>query len=71
MKSLIEEIADFVLGQKYYANVVNVAGTDRAEICSYIFSTREQAERHRRTVDATRSFDYIETITFRTRTKYH
>lgn len=68
--TLLKEIIAFLLGRKYYANIVGTKGTDKTEICSYIFRTREEAVRHRDSLLTTLSFRYIETISFRSRKEY-
>jgi len=68
--SLFELILDHILGHKYYANIINTRGTDRCEISCFIFHSKEEAEQHRRTIDSTRSFLFIETVTFRSRIDY-
>jgi hypothetical protein len=65
--NLLNEILAFLLGRKYYANVISVIGTDKNEICSYIFSTPEEAEAHRRVIGTTVSFNFVTTISFRSR----
>ena len=68
--TVLKEIIAFLFGRKYYANIVGTKGTDKMEICSYIFSTKEEADRHRDTLMTTMSFSYIETISFRSRKDY-
>lgn len=68
--TVLKEIIAFLFGRKYYANIVGTKGTDKMEICSFIFRTKEQADRHRDEVMETLSFRYIETITFRSRKEY-
>ena len=69
-QSILQAIVAFVCGQKYYVNIVNRRGTNICEISSYIFSTKEQAEQHRRQVEATTTFLFIQTVTFRSRHTY-
>ena len=45
-KTVLVAIAEFLLGKKYYANIINTRGTDRNEISSFIFCTRQEAEKH-------------------------
>jgi hypothetical protein len=68
--SILQAIMAFIFGHKYYANIINTRGTERYEIASYIFFTRQQAEEHRRRLEQTRSFEHIETVTFRSRKNY-
>ncbi len=68
--TVLKEIIAFLFGRKYYANIINTRGTAKCEICSFIFTTKEAAEEHRRTIGGTMSFSYIETISFRSRKDY-
>lgn len=65
--TVFNEILAFLFGRKYYANIIATRGTTKQEICSYIFATKEAAERHRDEIETTLSFRYIETISFRSR----
>ncbi len=65
--TVLKEIMAFLLGRKYYANIIATKGVAKQEICSYIFATKEAAERHRDEIETTLSFRYIETISFRSR----
>lgn len=65
--TVLKEIMAFLLGRKYYANIIATRGTAKQEICSYIFATKEAAERHRDEIETTLSFRYIETVSFRSR----
>ena len=69
-KTVLVAIAEFLLGKKYYANIINTRGTDRTEICSFIFSSRADAEKHRQQLSTTISYQWIETISFRSRNQY-
>ena len=68
--NIIQAILALVLGNKYWANIINTRGTDRCELSCFIFTTREDAERHRRDLEANASFLYIETVSFRSRRQY-
>lgn len=68
--TVLKEVIAFLFGRKYYANIVGTKGTDKMEICSYIFSTKEEADEHRDILMTTMSFRYIETISFRSRKDY-
>lgn len=68
--TLITEILAFILGRKYYANIINTKGTDRIEICSFIFRNKKQALSHKQSIENTSSFAYIETISFRSHKQY-
>lgn len=65
--TVLKEIMAFLLGRKYYANIIATKGVAKQEICSYIFATREAAERHRLEIETTMSFLFIETVAFRSR----
>ncbi len=67
---LLNLILNHIFGRKYYANIINTRGTDRCEICCFIFHNRQEAEDHRRSLNDNRSFMYIETISFRSRKEY-
>lgn len=69
-KTILTSIIDFVFGQKYYANIVNTKGSENNEVCSFIFKTKEDAERHRKEIESTLSFRFVETISFRSRNDY-
>lgn len=68
--TVLKEIIAFLLGRKYYANIVGTKGIEKKEICSYIFRTKQEAEKHRDELSTTLSFNYIETISFRSRKEY-
>lgn len=61
------EIIAFILGRRYYANIIATKGVAKQEICSYIFATREAADKHRREIETTLSFRFVETVSFRSR----
>lgn len=65
--TVFKEIIAFLFGRKYYANIIVTKGVAKQEICSYIFATREAAERHRLEIEATLSFRFVETVSFRSR----
>lgn len=68
--TVLKEVIAFLFGRKYYANIVATKGTDKTEICSYIFTSKEEADKHRDGLETTRSFIFIETISFRSRKEY-
>lgn len=68
--TVLKEIIAFLFGRKYYANIINTRGTVECSVCSFIFRTKEDADKHRRTLDGTMSYAYIETISFRSRRDY-
>ena len=69
-KTVLVAIVEFLLGKKYYANIINTRGTDRTEISSFIFCTRQEAETHKQELSTTISYQWIETISFRSRNEY-
>lgn len=68
--SVLQAIAAFLFGHKYYANIVNTRGVERYELTSYIFASQYEADQHRLRIEQTRTFEYIETISFRSRKVY-
>ncbi len=69
-KTVLTAIVEFLLGKKYYANIINSVGTSNCEISSFIFDNRQDADRHRQEINSTRSFQWVETISFRTRSDF-
>lgn len=67
---VISEILAFLFGRKYYANIINTRGTAKCEITSFIFPTKEVAEEHKRVIEGTATFLFVETIAFRSRKEY-
>ncbi|MDE5688674.1 MAG: hypothetical protein K2I18_08645 [Paramuribaculum sp.] len=67
---LLNEILSFLLGRRYYANIINTIGTDKCEISCFIFRSRAAARKHRDTLQTNRSYRYVETIKFRSRREY-
>lgn len=65
--TVFNEILAFLFGRKYYANIIATKGVAKQEICSYIFATREAADRHRVEIETTLSFRFVETVSFRSR----
>ena len=68
--AVLKEVIAFLFGRKYYANIIATRGTTKQEICSYIFATRQDANQHKRDIEITLSFQFIETISFRSRRNY-
>lgn len=68
--TLITEILAYLLGRKYYANVINAVGTTRCELSCFIFRSRAEAEDHRISLADNHSYRYIQTVTFRSRRQY-
>lgn len=68
--TVLKEVIAFIIGRKYYANIIATKGTEKTEICSYIFQSKEEAQRHQEEIETTRSFSFVETISFRSRNEY-
>lgn len=68
--TVLAEILAFILGRKYYANIINTRGTDKCELSCFIFHSKEEAEAHRLNLETTMSYFYIETVSFRSRKEY-
>ena len=69
-ETVIRNIAAFILGNKYYANIVYMNGTSQSLISSFIFRYKDEAERHRIELESNRTYRYIETVSFRSRKEY-
>lgn len=67
---LIEEIVAHLFGRKYYANIINMRGTLRAELCCYVFASKAEAEEHRLSLDGNMSYKWLETVSFRSKQNY-
>ena len=65
--TILTEVIAFLIGYKYYANIITTKGTNKIEISSFIFTSIEEANAHRERLNATLSFDVVETISFRSR----
>lgn len=68
--TVLQSIIDFILGHKYYVNIVNTRGTAKCEATSYIHRSKTEAEKHRQDIESTRSFLFLETVSFRSRKVY-
>lgn len=69
-QTVLQAIIAFVFGHKYYVNIFNRRGTPVCEISSFIFSSKEEAEAQRKEMEGTVTFNYVETVTFRSRNAY-
>lgn len=69
--TVIQSIIHLLFGYRYYANIVNVRGTFRTELCSFIFRSRQEALQHKRTIESTYTYQFLETISFRSRASYY
>lgn len=69
--TVLKEIISFLFGRKYYANIINTKGTNTTEICSFIFSTKEEVEQHKMEILSTSSYQFVETVSFRSRNMHY
>lgn len=67
---LIEKILAHIFGRKYYVNIIRTRGVQKFEATSFIHRTKEEALAHKRDIENTRSFAFIETVTFRSHKEY-
>jgi hypothetical protein len=65
MRNPITPIIDRIFGHRYYAVIIGRQGSGIYEIASAIHRTKKEAQEHRHRIDATRTYIYIETVTFR------
>lgn len=70
--TVLKEIGAFLLGRRYWANVVRQRWPDRDRgirdgLSEFIFTSREDAEEHRRTLEYNSSWKWIATVSFRSR----
>lgn len=69
-ETVFQAIIAHIFGHKYYVNIVNTRGTSKCEITSFIHRSREDAERHRQEIETTRTFLFVETVSFRSHKEY-
>lgn len=69
-ETVLESIIAFLFGHKYYINIISTRGTEQDEATSFIHRSREDAEKHRKDIEETLSFRFIETVSFRSRIDY-
>lgn len=69
-ETVLQSIIAHIFGHKYYVNIINTRGTSKCEASSFIHRSRQEAERHRLEIESTRSFLYVETVTFRSHKDY-
>lgn len=71
MASLLSKIADYYLGHKYYAVILNRRRTKHVDLSSFIFYNREEAEKYFidiRLTDLT--YEPMQIVSFRSRLSY-
>ena len=69
-ETVLQAIIAHLFGHKYYVNIVNTRGTDKCETTSFIHRSEDEAEAHRRDIESTRSYKFIETVSFRSHKVY-
>ncbi len=70
-ETVLQRIVAFVFGHKYYANIIRTKGVGgTVDLTSFIHPTRADAMRHRRDIEQTVSYAFVETISFRSRETY-
>lgn len=68
--TVLAEIVALILGRKYFANIIHTRGTNKCEVSSFIFRSREEADAHRAALEGNLSYRYVETVSFRSRKDY-
>lgn len=68
--SLFGLVIEYLFGRKYWANIVNARGTLKGELASFIFTSRKDADDHRLRLMTNASFQWLETVSFRSRKNY-
>lgn len=68
--TVLTEIVAFLLGRKYYANIIHTRGTSKCEVSSFIFCSKKEADEHRAALDHNLSYKFVETVSFRSRHAY-
>lgn len=68
--TVLTEIAAFILGRKYYANIIHTRGTHKCEVSSFIFLSKAEADAHRAALETNLSYEFVETVSFRSRHDY-
>lgn len=69
-KTIISAVFDFILGKKYYANIINTRGTSRQELSCFIFHSKQEAGAHKEQLSSNSSFAWVETVSFRSYNQY-
>ena len=70
-ETVLQRIIAFIIGHKYYANIIHVKGVGgTVELTSFIHANKQDAEKHIEDIRRTLSFDYVETVSFRSRNLY-
>ena len=69
--TILTEIIAFILGRKYYANIIHTRGTNKCEVSSFIFHSKKEADDHRYALESNLSYKFVETVSFRSRREYN
>lgn len=69
-QTILNAIVEFILGKRYYANVINTRGTGKQELSCFIFRSKADADRHRADLSTNGSYSWVETVSFRSRNEY-
>lgn len=72
--TVLKEIGAFLFGRRYWANIVVQrwcsGGDAREGLAEYIFPSREEADRHRDSLEGNASWKFVETVSFRSRREH-
>lgn len=68
--TVLTEIVAFILGRKYYANIIHTRGINKCEVSSFIFRSKQEAKAHRNDLESNLSYMFVETVSFRSRHDY-
>lgn len=60
--TVLTEIVAFILGRKYYANIIHTRGTNKCEVSSFIFRSKKEADSHREALEGNLSYKFVETV---------
>lgn len=68
--SRLQSVLRFIFSRKYYLNVIRTINTHNYEATSEIHRSRKSAEKHKKRIESTMSFVWVEIISFRSRKNY-
>lgn len=68
---LLKRVVEHILGKKYFANIVVTPGTTNYDISSSIFPTKSEALAHKKRLEGTRAYIFVETISFRSHNDFY
>lgn len=70
-ETVLQRIIAFIFGHKYYANIIRTYGLGgTVDLSSFIHPTKADAIEHRKVIAQTASFEFVETISFRSHETY-